>query len=90
MADELPTPTKYEELAKDQVRMILEQFPGPQTLILGLHDLDPTLGAGIIDNSTKCLWTRDGRRITISFGGGALTASCTKEKDPLADLEARG
>jgi hypothetical protein len=45
--------------------------------------LDRDAGAGVVDDSTKCLWTANGKRIEVSLvHGGGLIISQSKEVDP--------
>ena len=81
---------KYDELSKRTVRVITESFPGIQGLVLRLGDIDTARGSGVIDEHTRCVWTRDGHRITMSQGPqGTRTCAYSNWKDPLAELDAR-
>ena len=42
-----------------------------------------SFGAGKVDANTKAVWTEDGRRITVSMGGGVFILSQSKEPDPI-------
>jgi hypothetical protein len=55
------------------------------SMLCDLHDADLSRGRGILKGNDRCLWTKDGRRITISLGpGGEFIASCGNEPDPEA------
>lgn len=82
---QLPVPVSYESLTGDQLRTISRSFTAIQTAVLGVGNIDLSKGAGVISSNTKCVWRTDGCRITMSFSGSALTASASKEADPLAD-----
>lgn len=80
----------YEALDPYMVDTIIESFPGTSGLILRVKDIDGTLGRGRINAHTICVWTKDGYRITIRNPmSGERVATCSKEKDPLADPETR-
>lgn len=52
-------------------------------LVSGLPEADLTKGRGVLDGDARCLWTKDGRRITIiPSSDGGLAVSCGKEPDP--------
>lgn len=90
MALEDPVPIKYEDLDSTAVAAIHRAFPGIQGMILGITEIDPACGAGVFKTGSKCVWTRDGRRITIwTSTDGGMGASCSKDRDPLSDPEAR-
>lgn len=55
---------------------------GAGMIVCGLLEADLTKGRGILEGNTRCLWTRDGRRITIGFSNGSLTVSASKTPDP--------
>ena len=40
-------------------------------------------GAGKVNDSTKVVWTEDGRRITVTIKDGVFMLSQSKEPDPL-------
>ncbi len=81
---------RYQALDPYMVDTIIESFPGASGMILRVKDIDGTLGRGRIDEHTICVWTKDGYRITIrNPPSGERVATCSKEKDPLAKLEAR-
>lgn len=88
MSDELPTPKKYEPLTPQVAAMLQRSFTGPQAMVLGIGEIDPSRGTGVLDTG-KCVWTRDGRRITFWAGHGSMGASVTKVVDPLSDPAAR-
>ena len=69
---------KFEELPPQMARRIAESawpiFTGK---------IDVAAGCGQIAPDTKCVWTTDGRRVEVSFGGGALIISQSKDVDPV-------
>ena len=57
------------------------------SMICDLHEADLSRGRGVLKGLDRCLWTKDGRRITISLGDhGELFASCGNEPDPEAPI----
>ena len=81
---------EYDELTKRTVRIIRESFTGMQGLILRLGDIDLARGSGRIDEHTRCVWTKEGHRITMSQGPeGTRTCAYSNWRDPLADPGAR-
>jgi hypothetical protein len=74
------TPIRYEPLSLRALRIIRR-----------LRDIDPSRGCGVLGNDSRCVWTRDGHRITFwvdrvhGYGG-----SVSKVVDPLADTVERG
>ena len=72
----------YETLTDDQLQMIQRAVGSIQTMFLRLNEVDLTKGTGIIDEKTKCLWTKDGKRITLSLSYGAFCGSTSREADP--------
>ncbi len=77
----MPKITKLEPITAAQIKMIANQL-GMGAIIARIADADPKKGAGTIDKNTKCLWTRDRKRITISHEHGTTIASCSTETDP--------
>ena len=88
MTSDLPTPTKYEPLTEAMAAMLQRSFTGLQASVLGIYEIDPARGAGVLDGK-KCVWTKQGRRITFWAGHGAMGAALSKEVDPLSDPAAR-
>jgi hypothetical protein len=82
-------PERYEPLGKPDVTMIIRSVGPSAAMILGLEKTDLKAGVGILGPSKKCIWLKDGRRVTLSIGGGAMVASATKIADPLALPENR-
>ena len=80
----------YEELEQDTIDGLLQQFPGAKGMILRIGDIDISRGAGIVGKHTKCIWTHDGHRITVSGDrSGTMIGSYSPETDPLAEKENR-
>lgn len=84
MADDLPVPLRYEPLTRATVDMLARHLGPIQAMVLGLADADLSRGTGVLSGDSKCIWTKDGRRITFWAGSGAFGASCTREPDPRA------
>jgi hypothetical protein len=68
--------TKFEPLpSKMAVKILMVGYPV-------VTDIDEAAGCGIIDANTRCVWTKQGNRIEVSMGGGALIVNQSKEVDP--------
>jgi hypothetical protein len=78
---------EQEQLTKQQVSMI-RQAAGLGGIIFN-WDIDYQVGAGIIGSQEKCLWSKDGRRISCTLvPGGGYIISQGREPDPLySELE---
>lgn len=78
---------KTEPVTKEQVaamqRSIERAHGRVGAMLTGLWEVDLTKGRGILEGNTRCLWTQDGRRITIALpADGGLIVSCGKARDP--------
>lgn len=71
----------YETIDQKTVNKIAQSL-GLGAIIARIRDVDISKGTGIIDNHTKCLWTKDGCRITFAIQHGTIIASCDKKPDP--------
>jgi len=76
-----------EPLSKQQVLMI-RQAAGLGGIVIN-WDIDYQVGAGTVGPREKCLWSKDGRRISCSLiPGGGYIISQARDVDPLyAELE---
>ena len=72
----------HEPIMAAQLRMIAYSLGPIQSMVLRLGEVDLTAGAGIIDDRCKCLWTRDGRRITFRFEFGGFVGDLSNQVDP--------
>lgn len=80
----------FESLSQEVIGMMCAGLSRLQRCVLGIDDIDVSKGVGRIDAATKCVWTYEGHRITISVGSGAgICYARSKEYDPLADPLAR-
>lgn len=79
----------FEQITPDIVAEFRKGLTRLQALVLRVDDIDIAKGAGRIDARTKCLWTYDGFRLTITVSDGALCCSLSSEYDPLSDPMAR-
>lgn len=82
----------YSPLTEAEVELLRRNFSRLHWLILNLDQIDLSKGAGVINHRTKCVWTKDGKRITItaSVVDQTVIASCSKETDLLAFPDNRG
>jgi hypothetical protein len=86
-ATSLPEPTKYEPLSLAQLQSLQRSVTPVQAMVLRVMDVDATRGTGVLDPKSKCVWTKDGHRITFGLiSGGGFVASISNEPDPLAEL----
>jgi hypothetical protein len=75
---------RFEPVDEEIVRMIINALGTIGSMIVGLGDIDIPAGCGIIDDRTRCLWTKDGHRIEVWVSlDGSYGASQSKEIDPL-------
>lgn len=89
----LATPVRFEALTEANVATIQRSFTGIQAIVLGIDQIDKDAGAGVFEDGSKCVWRRDGRRISIkaTYGhGSGLIASASKDADPLSKPKNRG
>lgn len=73
----------FEPLSRDEWEKIRRAFTAVQAIAAGLNFVDYRYGAGVIDEHTKCVWTRQKLRITLFSRGGAYEVSLSKEPDPM-------
>ena len=72
---------KTEPVTKEQVA-IIQRMAGIGAILID-WDIDYEIGRGVLMGLNRCLWSRDGRRITIDVGGGAFILSQADEPDPV-------
>jgi hypothetical protein len=72
----------FEPITADRVKAIARSLGPIGCMILKLGDVDPSAGAGVVDDSTKCLWTKAGHRIEFNIGHGGFIGSVTRGVDP--------
>lgn len=73
---------RFEPLSRDEWERIRRAFTAIQAITAGLNFVDHRYGAGVIDEHTKCVWTRARLRVTFFSRGGPYGASLSKEPDP--------
>ena len=56
---------RYEDLEPEAVTAIQGAFSGMQSAIMRVMEIDPVRGAGVLGPDSKCVWTKDGHRITV-------------------------
>lgn len=80
---------KREPLTQANLDMLARTLSPIQRTVVRLHDADLSKGAGVLSNTSKCIWTKDGHRITFTMiSGGGLLSSLSKEIDPTVAHEA--
>lgn len=72
---------KIEPVTKEQVEALVNAVGPIAAMISGLYKVDLSRGRGVLKKYKHCLWTDDGRRITVNVDGG-IVASTAKEQDP--------
>lgn len=79
---ELPKPTAIEPVTKAQMQALARALGGAiPAMIARLGDADLSVGRGVLPNGDRCLWTKDGRRITVSASHGTFIAAVTRDLD---------
>lgn len=73
---------RFEPLSRDQWEKIKRAFTAVQAITAGLNFVDHRYGAGVIDEHTKCVWTRSGMRVVLWYSHGTQGATLSKEPDP--------
>ena len=71
---------KTEPVTKEQVA-VLQRMAGLGAILID-WDIDYEVGRGILSGQNRCLWSKDGRRITIIVGD-AFVLSQADEPDPV-------
>lgn len=86
----MPPVLAYEVLSPKTIAMFREGLSLAQVMVLRLDEVDICKGAGRVDANTKCVWTFDGCRISMTITAcGGLIATCSREYDPCSDPTAR-
>lgn len=76
---------RFEPITEDIFKQILDCFTPTARMIAGLNEVDLRRGAGVLSKDSKCLWTKDGHRVTVAMGqGGSFSAAKSKDPDPQA------
>ena len=76
---------KIEPMTLDQLRMIAGVLGPIECMVVDLNSVDVTRGCGVITNTKKCLWTKEGKRLTFGLvTGGGYIASLSRDIDPSA------
>lgn len=73
----------FEPVTQQTVDMIARSLGSIQSMVVHFGDVDVGKGCGVVSSSEKCLWTKDGRRISIAvLPHGGFIASLSKSVDP--------
>jgi hypothetical protein len=71
--------------SKGHIDAIRRALGPTASAVVRLSEVDVERGEGLIGPASKCVWTKDGRRITFTISGdGSLVGTVTREPDPLA------
>lgn len=74
-----------EKVTSEHMKALLRMVTPMQQMIVRMHDVDLSRGRGVLKGQSRCLWTHDGHRITVSpITGGGLIVSLSKGPDPEA------
>ena len=74
---------RYERLTREQWERALFEIGPEIAMAAGLYYVDYRMGIGIIDDNSRCVWTRQGRRVTITYDEGRpVAAKIGKTPDP--------
>ena len=73
---------RFEPIDFNTAIMIANALGPTGAMVAGLNDVDIAAGCGIIDEYTRCLWTKDGHRIEVWHRDSAFGASKSKVLDP--------
>lgn len=77
-----PHPTKIEPVNETQLQT-LGRMLGVGAIVVDLYLVDNTVGRGVLKGNDRCLWTEDGKRITIQSDPNSFMASISWSVDPL-------
>lgn len=83
---ELDPIERYETVTDDVVAMIARSLGPIQSMILRIGQVDTAAGCGVINKTTKCLWTKDRRRIVLSVSFGLFIGSVSEQPDPACPI----
>ena len=76
---------KREPLTQSNLAMLARTLRPIEAMVVRLGDADLSKGAGVLSDNRKCIWTKDGHRITFTMiAGGGFLSSLSKEVDPAA------
>lgn len=76
---------KREPLTQANLDMLARTLRPMEQMLVRLHDADLSKGAGVLSEGRKCIWTKDGHRITFTLiSGGGFLSSLSREVDPAA------
>lgn len=76
-----------EPITQKAVDSLTRVLGGLQSMILQIAEVDLSKGRGVLEskdgNDVRCLWTKDGHRITITIcRDGSVIGTCSKTPDP--------
>lgn len=80
---------KTEPVTQAQVDALIRASGGHiPAMISGLYEVDLSRGRGVLEGSDRCLWTHDGRRITVSLltGGGVIVSLAQQPDEALGSI----
>jgi len=77
-----PHPKEIEPVNKSQLDALAHML-GLGAILVDFTKIDPRVGRGVLEGQDRCLWTTEGKRVTVAAGGGAVLASLSDAPDPL-------
>ena len=70
---------KTEDVTQEQVNALMRSVGPMGSMIARLHEVDISRGRGVLEGNDKCLWTKDGKKITVTLtSDGGICVSCEK------------
>ncbi len=76
---------ELESIDRKTLQSIAKAIGSVSAMVCRLPETDISRGCGVLGPKSKCLWTKDGHRITFEMiQGGGFIASCSKVPDPEA------
>lgn len=73
---------EIEKVTQEQINAI-QRAAGMGAMIVDFHNVDLDAGRGVLDGNNRCVWTKDGKRITVAIPQtGGFIVSQGKNPDP--------
>lgn len=82
--ENLPEPYRVQPITQARVDAIKRAIGPAASAVARMYDVDPTRGEGIIGSLSKCLWLKDGKRVTFQLSNGTIIGIVSNEPDPFA------
>lgn len=72
---------KTEPFSEEQVKALMRSMTPMSRMIID-WDIDYSVGRGILEGTSRCMWTKKGHRITVGGLEYGLIISESKDVDP--------